>query len=113
MRLAETDHGLKDRAEEAMLRYRGEFEGFVEAKTGSAGGQRRITIRRGGGHNFSFSSDDEVPVDLSEMPLFQLEREPLDRVTASVLPDLGLLACFGLLAFAVSCVGFLRQEVGG
>jgi hypothetical protein len=111
MNLAGTDHALKDRAEQAMHRYRGDFDRFVEEKTGAAGGERRVTIRRG--THFSFSSDDEIPVDLSEMPLFEMEAPRLSQLTGAVMADLGLLAALCLLCFALSIVGFLRQDVIG
>jgi ABC-type transport system involved in multi-copper enzyme maturation permease subunit len=113
MKLGETDHNLKDRAEEAMHRYLGEYERFVEEQTGSAGGQRRVTVRRGGGAHFSFSSDDGVPVDLSQMPLFEMERPRFAQLAGSVVGDLGLLAALCLLCFTIAFVGFLRQDVIG
>ncbi len=56
---------------------------------------------------------DQAAVDLSEMPIFEMQPQPLASLVRTVLPDLGLLASLVLLPFAVAFVGFLRQDVVG
>jgi len=51
------------------------------------------------------------PVDVSDMPRFQYREEALGARIAGVLPALGLLAGFGLLAFAAAFVAFIKYDV--
>lgn len=112
MTLAGTDHALKDRSEEAMRRYRQDFSRFVESRAGASAGQRRIVVRgRSSGNLDIAAGDDQAPVDLGGMPVFEMPTRSVATLTRAILPDLGLLAALVLLPLAVAVAGFLRQDI--
>jgi ABC-type transport system involved in multi-copper enzyme maturation permease subunit len=50
-------------------------------------------------------------VEVSDMPRFQYKEEAIGARIAGVLPALGLLAGFGLLAFAAAFFSFIKYDV--
>jgi hypothetical protein len=112
MRIAGTDPGMLNRAEDAMRAYRSAFAAVVEdqqKKNGSTGGFR---ISMDSERGFSFSAPRERgSLDLSPLPAFA----PAPLTTADALSgvpvDAGILAFASLLAFAGAWVAFRRYDV--
>jgi ABC-type transport system involved in multi-copper enzyme maturation permease subunit len=112
MRIAGTDPGMLNRAEDAMRAYRSAFTAVVEdqqKKNGSTGGFR---ISMDSERGFSFSAPRERgSLDLSPLPAFA----PAPLTTADALSgvpvDAGILAFASLLAFAGAWVAFRRYDV--
>lgn len=111
MNLAGTDHGLKDRTETAMRAYQTDLARFIAEKSEGTASSRRIVTRRSGGQHGLSIVDNEVPVDLTEMPRYQSPVRSLGAAVGPVIPDLGILALLGLLCFSIAVVGFLRSDV--
>ena len=108
MSLAGTGVDLKTRYEEAARRYQAAFKAFADKH----GSQHMIIGRRHGGGGGTFFGDDaNQPLDLTEMPRFQIPRAPLAAVLVGVPLDLGLLGLETLLLVAVGFVGFLRYDL--
>ena len=56
-------------------------------------------------------SDNDEPLDLSELPRFQAPDYTFKEAVAPTIVDMGLLALYSLLAFAGGFVAFLRYDV--
>jgi len=101
MNLAGTNIDVKTRYERAMQDYRTAFSTFINAKRQEERAQNR---RR-------FSSGQDEPLDLTEMPRFQPPRYTYREAVAPSVLDMGLLSLYSLLAFAGAFVAFLRYDV--
>lgn len=124
MNLAETDIGIKTRAEDAMRSYREQVVELSEKRAeaeGGAGGGRSITMSAStggggnpkGGFHISFGGrDSQRPtINPAEVPVFEQRPRSLREAAAGTLIDVGLLSLFSLAAFSGAFVGFLRYDV--
>ncbi|HUF08643.1 MAG TPA: ABC transporter permease subunit [Rhodothermales bacterium] len=101
MNLAGTNIDVKTRYEQAMQTYRNAFSTFVNAKRQ----EERAKDRR------RFSTGQDEPLDLTEMPRFQPPDYTFKEALAPSVVDMGLLSLYSLLAFAGAFVAFLKYDV--
>jgi ABC-type transport system involved in multi-copper enzyme maturation permease subunit len=103
--LAGTSLALKDRYRRAALAYQETFGKFLLAKTG---------MNPGGGMMFRMVTTDSEkpkPIDPNELPPFMYTQPRLAELLPGALVDIGLLAFFSMLFFAVAHVAFMRYDL--
>ncbi len=104
MHLASTGTELKSEYEDAMKSYRAAFTRFVDEK-------REAEQRANRGRGFFGASDNQDPLDISEMPRFDPPRASYRDAVSPTILDFGLLSVFSLVAFSGAFVAFLRYDV--
>ena len=104
MDLAGTGISLKTGYEDQLRLYRELFNTFRSKKIAESGGGAFI-MRRPDRNN------KPKPLDLSDVPKFELAKTDLDRVLQSTLIDIGILSIYILIALAGTCIAFVRYDV--
>ena len=103
--LAGTSLALQDHYREAARNYQGSYAKFVLGKTG---------VNLGGGLVFRMIEEDgEKPkqIDPADLPDFEYRALGLAELLPSALRDMGLLALYSFLFFAVSLAAFHRYDL--
>jgi len=112
MNLAEADIGLKNRYEKQLNDYRQTFTDFIRSKQAedNNGGGIRITLDSERGLNIS-TPDLSNTIDVSSIPKFTAAGLSFSILFDKVLPDIGLLIIYSLLALFLSVLFFLKYDV--
>lgn len=113
MSLSGTDLSLKSRNEDAMATFRGEFNGFLEAKQKESGpGAGGMVIRFDTNKGLDISAPrEQAAIDVSQLPAFEPPRFSMEEVAGSVAVDFGLLVLFSIIAFGIAFLAFLKYDV--
>jgi ABC-type transport system involved in multi-copper enzyme maturation permease subunit len=102
---AGTSLRLKERYRDAAREYKGTYDKFMLEKTG---------VNPGGGMVMRIVTDDSgkrKPIDPQEMPPFVYRHATLADVGADGIIDVGILAAFCLVFFAVAHIAFVRYDL--
>lgn len=112
MNLGGTNTSLKQRYEDAMTVYRGDYNDFVQVKREEEREKRREEQKKKKS-NFVmfFGGGNGDPIDATEMPQFVAPEESVAQALEPSVIDVGLLGLYVLLAFSGAFVAFLRYDV--
>jgi hypothetical protein len=100
MSLAQTGLHQEFRFQQAVRDFRAEFTRFYDRKSDE---QVALTQNK--------AASSVVKQDLSDLPDFSFQSEPLSACLERALPDLGFLMMWSLVLFAGAYVNFLRYDV--
>jgi hypothetical protein len=111
MDLAGTEPDMKDRLEESMRDYRGQFTSYVERKQKETSGSSGLRITFDSRSGFKFSAPRERgTLNLSDMPKYVPPPAPPGTFAAMIAPG-SIIASLALFALAGSIAAFLRYDV--
>jgi ABC-2 type transport system permease protein len=104
--LAGTSLDLKNQFYDEAAAYRETFNAFMKEKTGMNVGGRMVMWKMHG-------EEEEVPeaIDPQEIPAFEYRYASLTESVNRALPDLGILALFGIVFFAGAFIAFSRYDL--
>lgn len=100
--LAGTSLELRQSFIEAANQYQDNFAAFMDSKQGDGG----FVVRRD-----NDEEEEEKPIGVQELPIFEYPEPSTRDVLSGALLDMGLLAFFNVVFFAIAFVGFLRYDV--
>jgi ABC-type transport system involved in multi-copper enzyme maturation permease subunit len=104
MDLAGTGMGLKTGYEDQLRLYRELFNTFRSKKLEESGSGAFFMMGPGG-------DNTPKPLDLSDVPKFELAKTDLSSVFQSTLIDIGILSIYILMTLAGTCIAFVRYDV--
>lgn len=104
MDLAGTGMSLKIGYEDQLRLYRELFNTFRSKKLAESGSGAFIRMNREG-------NNKTKPLDLSDVPKFELAKTDLNKVLQSTLVDMGILSIYILITMAGSFIAFVRYDV--
>jgi len=112
MNLAGTGIALKTLYEDAMHRYRDEFNAAVDKKSEAEGGGGGVQIRWNSDTGMKINMGREGgALEVSDLPRFTAPTVSFTQACAPTIIDFGLLGIYTILAFAGAFVAFLRYDV--
>ncbi len=110
MTLAGTDIHMNYRYSDNLRQYQKSFTSMIRTKDKLAANYFKIIVHSYSGMGKQIN-ESQVPINLSEIPVF-IQNEPDFRtVISSAIPDLALLALFGAAYFAGAYVAFLKFDM--